>query len=805
MESIVKELTKIDLHIHSNCSSEKDGNLVRGGTKENISAVLVPMLESNGINMAALTDHNSFSYEYYCEFRQCCESTTNLKRVLPGIELDIDVEDSGTDTHAIAIFDDSNEEKVRAIESIVEGEKRKAIQQHKANAETLKFSQTEVIDLFRKIGLNFVLIVHQKCDPSSSKGQTNNAAAHGVERFNELVSYDYFDSVEFKNYKVEGFLRAHKAKYGVEFNSLCGSDCHVWEKYPKHDEEDKTVFHPCFIKSLPTFKGLAMALTGDNRIVFAHRDLRKPYLDKIEFDIRGTHYSISLSSGLNVIIGDNSIGKSFLLECLVNPTLNDIGPKYKDKIRGYKSFKKGIDFKITSNTLDQNTDSFEFCRQGYIRSLFEGEQKSIEDQPFLKDYFSEIDVGAQKNLIAKIVNDFVQYEKTISDYHDSEGKLRSGNIVLNHELCGSTYHLNLVVDLNTLKVNDFAKILSSIENILGEMRTLSSFSLLQSKDKEYVDEMLQGLVTMKSKYQHLQQKEQLRARQYSFVVAAMEAKKKEIEKKSTDLDRNRSSYSDRKKEFVQLMCSHWTNSYRFKKNTFDFSENVPIVIEKTKKSHGMYTFVSQAKSSCIKSQDIENMLLSPVSRCDVFNDLKQMGWTKIAERLNSDTKKLDGTSEIDKYKTACMNYAVSNWLEKQRGSIITDTRSFVTGNSAGLNAQYYLDLRTLLERKSLFIIDQPEDDVSEIRISSELKDTMRRMGDREQLLFVTHNAELVVNLDVDNVIVLKNDEQGSLRIFNGALEYEDKANSINILGEVADLLDGGAEVIRRRWKRYEKN
>lgn len=73
----------------------------------------------------------------------------------------------------------------------------------------------------------------------------------------------------------------------------------------------------------------------------------------------------------------------------------------------------------------------------------------------------------------------------------------------------------------------------------------------------------------------------------------------------------------------------------------------------------------------------------------------------------------------------------------------------------------------------------------------------------KQILLVTHKPELVVNLDVDNVIIIKEGLNGKIEIFNGALEFEDE--NINILSEVAETLDGGVDTIRRRWKRYEKN
>ena len=62
------------------------------------------------------------------------------------------------------------------------------------------------------------------------------------------------------------------------------------------------------------------------------------------------------------------------------------------------------------------------------------------------------------------------------------------------------------------------------------------------------------------------------------------------------------------------------------------------------------------------------------------------------------------------------------------------------------------------------------------------------MSESKQVLFITHKPELVVNLDVDNVIILKNDVDNNLKIAYGSLEYMDK--EINILNEVANILDG---------------
>ena len=801
---IVEKYLKLDLHIHSQKSNAKDGELVSNGTKANISRILVPALEKACINMASITDHNVFSYEMYKELKLYENKGGHLLKVLPGIELDVEIEDSAKDTHAIAIFDDSNEEKIKAIEQIVDNKKNKIISERKINEKSLLFKPSDVIDLFRQIGLNFVLIVHQKADPDNNKvNQEHNIADLGVQKFNELVSYDYFDAVEFKSFKVEGFLVAHQNKYSVEYNALCGSDCHDWKCYPLHDSTDKTIQKYCYINALPTFKGLAMSLTGDNRIHFMDSPIRKPYLDKIDFLVSGKPYSVSLSSGLNVLIGDNSIGKSFFLEMLNNPELSkDIvnDNSFNRKLAGYKSFKSRLNFQITSKTLECDNDNVDFHRQGHIRSLFESDNKSIEDQPFLSQYFQVIDTSEQEALLRKTIDDFISYSQTISNYIKQKTKISGLSIVLKPTLGNNLYNLSPLIDKNNLEVTNYNSIISGLSLSRNHLIDLTTKKEMDNVDVNVIDSIIENINKLIIKYKIKQVVEDLKESSYSIVVEKMNAKKKEISEKSTEEETQFRAYQSEKADFVQSIVSFFGASIQNNVNNFDVPEK--IVVSDVSKPHDKYNFISRVKHSVITRSDIYDMLVDPIKNISDFSKIKDVGFDVIASKLDSETTKLPFNSSSEKYKEACISYFKTNWLQKEKGSIVDKNKSVITGNSAGLNAQYYLDLYTLLERKKLFIIDQPEDDVSEARISTELKTIMRNMAQREQIIFVTHNAELVVNLDVDNVVVFKNDGH-DLMIKNGALEYED--SEINILNEVANLLDGGAEVIRKRWKRYEKN
>ena len=73
-----------------------------------------------------------------------------------------------------------------------------------------------------------------------------------------------------------------------------------------------------------------------------------------------------------------------------------------------------------------------------------------------------------------------------------------------------------------------------------------------------------------------------------------------------------------------------------------------------------------------------------------------------------------------------------------------------------------------------------------------------------KILLITHNPQFIVNLDVDNIIFLKKDDNtGKISVENGALEYKD--DKTDILKIVADNIEGGIDSLKERYKKYEKN
>jgi len=98
------------------------------------------------------------------------------------------------------------------------------------------------------------------------------------------------------------------------------------------------------------------------------------------------------------------------------------------------------------------------------------------------------------------------------------------------------------------------------------------------------------------------------------------------------------------------------------------------------------------------------------------------------------------------------------------------------------------------------IIDQPEENLDPRSVFAELVKLFRVARARRQVIIVTHNANLVVNTDVDQVIVAASTRQGegSPPLFtyrSGSLENGD------IRTDVCEILEGGEAAFRDRARR----
>lgn len=211
-----------------------------------------------------------------------------------------------------------------------------------------------------------------------------------------------------------------------------------------------------------------------------------------------------------------------------------------------------------------------------------------------------------------------------------------------------------------------------------------------------------------------------------------------------------------------------------------------------KPSHG-FKFVRRAKYS--DSSD----LLGDFLQC--FNKAYQdLGKLLSIQSMEDITSAIPGCAKP--WETS-FDSMVNKFIKAQEcvTDTIMDVESAKMGNTLGeMSLTYYRYATSAQTSLSVFMADQPEDNISNNRVSSHLTDYFNDLRSRSQIIIVTHSPLLVVNQDADNVIVLKQGAEKTLDISFGCLESNDTGV---ILEEVANIMDGGKEAVRKRMRAYD--
>lgn len=116
--------------------------------------------------------------------------------------------------------------------------------------------------------------------------------------------------------------------------------------------------------------------------------------------------------------------------------------------------------------------------------------------------------------------------------------------------------------------------------------------------------------------------------------------------------------------------------------------------------------------------------------------------------------------------------------------------------SAGQKGTLYLRLQLATSAFSTPIIfDQPEDDLDNDFIIKELVPLIKELKKYRQMILVTHNANIVINADADQIIIARNNDE-ILNYENGAIENE------QIRLNVCNFLEGGKNAFEKRKNKY---
>jgi len=770
MENVLNTVIKFDFHIHSKASEYKENvHIVGQSTKENLGVLLSKLNEYN-IALFSITDHNRFDPELYIEvskiLAQGNHSYPNVKAVLAGVEFDVIVDEGMDKCHIIAIFDANNEEgKFRKIEV--------GLQTNLLTDPQGAYIKKDFENILKAIGLNTILIASQRKDIHNQNGN-HNSLSDSVINVEEIIRVGYINALEFQKPKVEGILHNNLKELSIPITLFSGSDCHDWSYYPYHDSINQNKdFHHSKAKILPTFKGLLMAVTSPETRFNCSENNNTSIIESIEIKDQ----RLPLLNGVNAIIGENGSGKTTLLKLLNGKTSE---PHVK-KLVCDNALK-------ANNSIDPQ--KIKYIEQGQIiRKFNENTLFSAGDET----NFKEVDFVPFKEAYSKYSDALKKGIEHLVERQETFNALNRFTITYEDGMNAKNYYIDVTGNENFEKIdNPHEKAHKDISNLLTKANALLSDAYFEEY-KERLELVVSELKTISDDIDRKWKTVNHEANIKNIIHGSVDDYLRKVKENSSAKDREIKEYDKKKRQLIAAVIK----AIKVSVTDTKWPDAPPVLEGSTKNPKQGFYFNREA-------------LYNGVSMLESF-------YTKMFVKDYRNLQKLQKINSFELFFKAIMGCTSTadisiKWKENYEKFIVdaTKTNDYIMdgadqqiGNTLGeMSLSYYKFFTQDDQDWSVLIIDQPEDNISNNNIRQKLIGYFNAIRDRKQIIFVTHNPLLVVNLDVDNVIFVKNNN-GKITTNNGCLEYEDEQT--NILDIIAENMDGGKETIEKRLKVYGKS
>ena len=436
----------------------------------------------------------------------------------------------------------------------------------------------------------------------------------------------------------------------------------------------------------------------------------------------------------------------------------------------------------------------EYTKQGDIRKMFESDGPGLLEE--FKELFINIDYTIYREKFTVLGQYLIDIAKRNSKYNDLEKSLDCIISIPNYD--DSTYY-PIVTPLPLKPTNPTKNIVSKLSKIDEIIINLST--LVDKEDLPLLDKFKELLSELTTKYQLRDFNENLLVEMFKSFISAKDDYLEYVKDKSitvTELeliqyDTVVNNYLDNIDDYISMKFEYPSG---FMKLVNEF-EILPNFNEK-----GDLTYITTPKISKYSMVEIQKIMLSPFRKDSSFDfetNIDSINIEYIVEWLRRNASDVvDKLNYVQKYNALLIDelqkkYFYDTFKILDKDEPIEDTKS------PGNNAIYYIKTKTSLLNNKLVIFDQPEDDVAPEKVKTDLIKSLSQLAISNQVIIVTHNPQLVVNLDVDNVICL-DDSDEVFKIYNGPLY---KKRDYDILNIIADKLDGGKDALKERWRRYE--
>lgn len=790
---------KMDLHIHSSESNITKGEGDYEGGKYKAKDLFL-QLRKEQINLFSITDHNILNLDLYEELLEQKELfLKNNMNFVVGVELDIKDEKIYSEPfHALLFFNSYDLKKIKKIIREIIPE------------ENGIYRETNLSNIFEVMHnydeRDFILIPHYN---SKSKGLREKKGFGTIKSLNSMV----FDAFEDRNNieKIQDSLEIYlKAGYD-DLPMLMFSDCHNINVYPRQKENTTKI--PEFLSVLGSlrnpFETLKLAFQDSKlRIGFDKPKKNRVYRLATNYTqeknknygiekIRINDDFLTFSEYQNTIIGGFGSGKSFLLYLLrygIETLMKEKKKEYGDLLNEIKDFKiymsdgserdslqeTGNESKII--VFEQNEDLF------YKNVIEEEDRKKLEEQ--LNIDFPKLKPSESINIntIIELVEEYERMQKKQITNNFNYGSLANRNFYR-----VSNDHINKREN-DRIKDREIQtqEIIKSLKNEIN--KKIFKEEVYTSEERQKIQEII-DLINVKN------EKWVTNLNQYDIFIEAVTKKIVCFNKRESDNEKEIDSNLSIHESINQHIRELSTVLYGLKRE----SNSIEVNLSKDK-------YESLKNKSAKKVYD-EFELIAKYDNQSEYKSYKD-SILKFDYRdftlFQGIVKTIRDESEFHNHVTfrSNINSYYENIFKKNfsdfQYDIVKNDQS-IMDKSAGEKANMILELIFSIINKHvnqgdriILLVDQPEDHLDNRNIDTNIVNKiidMKTKNTLPQFIFVTHNANVAITADSENIIIA-NKENNICTYKNAGIENKE------FIDDVCKILEGGVDALKRRGMKF---
>lgn len=472
----------------------------------------------------------------------------------------------------------------------------------------------------------------------------------------------------------------------------------------------------------------------------------------------------------------------------------------------------------------------ELSNRGDIKSLQEGIDANKKKIDLLSKSFTDEDLKKYNNLIAQKNLSSVEENTLNLDYE----KIKNYNTDLKRVVTEQLSKKRIVIDsINTSIIKEqFEQKYKFIERTLEEIISIEQDLLRNDQGNFLIDSAFKKILdSIKSKNLKLEDdlkpfiEKQENSNQIDAIQKSIsndETKLSEIKQFQIEVETKKKSLTEQKNK---IFNDFETNYKEYDKIINELNPRISSI----KGQDDKVEIIGSVKYNYPKFYRIIDSMSDKRSFNTrgfeyLYNDEKTALTEFDFEQIIQSLRTLFNRIEENKYtlvnsnkpKEACKKIMTDFFYD--HWDVISD-KDDIHKMSTGKASFILLKLMIKLSReKGPILIDQPEDNLDNRSVSKELVEYLKEKKTDRQIILVTHNPNIVVNADSENIIVANQKGQNDILsespytfdYINGALENtfsfikteKDLLKSMGIREHIAEIVEGGKEAFKKREEKY---